>query len=147
MVQPPPVPAGPKPVAVPASMVMESAVMVSTSAPLSEFENSETCSGCGCDFGYVFSRRHHCRACLRSFCDDCASSYYPLPGNPTPVRHCTTCAGPAEAAQLAAEARAEELTSLEVRISEAVAAEDFDVASQLKARREELHAECASGGC
>ena len=48
---------------------------------------------------------------------------------------------------MVAEARAEELASLEVRIGEAVATEDFDVASRLKARREELHAECASGGC
>jgi len=120
--------------------IFESAMLVSTSAPLSEFQVAEDCHKCKASFGYLFSRRHHCRACLRSFCDACCNEYYPIEGNPTPVRHCVDCAGPAAEAQAAAEAKAGELAQLEVDIAAAVDGEDFTDAASLKARRDELNA-------
>ena len=117
-----------------------SALLVSASAPLSEFQVANECFTCGTGFGYVFSRRHHCRVCLRSFCDACCAEYYPLVGsaNTTPVRHCTVCAVPAAQALEKAEAVAAELETLEVDIAKAVEAEDYATAASLKARREEL---------
>jgi len=114
--------------------------MVSTSAPLSDFQEAEGCHTCGKSFGYVFTRRHHCRRCLRSFCDECCDAYYPIFGNPTPVRHCAECAKAPAEAELKAEALSQELATLEIQITDAVTAEEYTVAAELKARREELEA-------
>ena len=121
--------------------IFESAMLVSTSAPLSEFQVANECYKCKSSFGYVFNSRHHCRVCLRSFCNTCCSEYYPIAGlNATPVRHCIDCAVPAAEAQAAAEAKAVELAQLEVDIAAAVEAEDFTTAASLKVRRDELQA-------
>jgi len=124
--------------------VLESVVMVSTTAPLTEFQNADDCQECGASFGYIFGRRHHCRVCNRSFCHDCADGFFPLCGNPTPVRHCSSCATVPREQQQAAEARSAELANLEVEIQTAAEAENFEEAAKLKARKDVLLAEEAA---
>lgn len=128
----------------PEAGVLESAVLVSTSAPLTDFENGDNCRECGISFGYIFGRRHHCRVCLRSFCHDCADGFFPIVGNPTPVRHCGSCATTPLAQQREAEERARELATVERDLDAAVETQNYAEAAKLKERKEQLEAATAA---
>lgn len=51
------------------------------------------CNGCRTEFTF-FRRRHHCRGCGLTFCDDCTSTRIKMPrlGHKTKVRACEPCA-------------------------------------------------------
>ncbi|EFJ28022.1 hypothetical protein SELMODRAFT_227998 [Selaginella moellendorffii] len=56
------------------------------------FEEAAHCAICGCGFG-TFKRRHHCRACGRTLCNEHSSNQMALPqfGLHGPVRVCKDC--------------------------------------------------------
>eukprot|EP00898_Chlorokybus_atmophyticus_P001598 jgi/Chlat1/2439/Chrsp17S08739 len=56
------------------------------------FQEAAACQQCGAGFS-VFRRKHHCRACGRSFCNEHSSKTKALPqfGLTTPVRVCDEC--------------------------------------------------------
>jgi hypothetical protein len=51
---------------------------------------AKACCGCSTTFG-VATRRHHCRACGKIFCSDCANAKMFLAGDTQPSRVCQTC--------------------------------------------------------
>ncbi|CAM6095067.1 unnamed protein product [Calypogeia fissa] len=59
------------------------------------FQTAAQCVACRSSFT-TFKRRHHCRACGRSFCNDHSSNQMALPqyGLYTPVRVCDDCSNP-----------------------------------------------------
>lgn len=56
------------------------------------FENATFCKGCQMKFTMI-NRRHHCRNCGKSFCNNCCAFRHPLPhfGIMTPERTCGPC--------------------------------------------------------
>eukprot|EP00730_Choanoeca_flexa_P011370 TRINITY_DN2486_c0_g1_i1.p1 TRINITY_DN2486_c0_g1~~TRINITY_DN2486_c0_g1_i1.p1 ORF type:complete len:384 (+),score=36.79 TRINITY_DN2486_c0_g1_i1:147-1154(+) len=60
-----------------------------------DFANQPRCLYCEVKFGYFSPRRHHCRKCGASVCDECAPQrmFKPIPelDYPDPVRHCQPC--------------------------------------------------------
>lgn len=56
------------------------------------WENGAQCRKCESTFGYLFTRRHHCRKCLGSFCGYCAASFYQIEADGPEVRLCDKCA-------------------------------------------------------
>ena len=58
------------------------------------FEEFSACRACGKSFG-VFTRRHHCRECGRSYCDTHSGTKVALPrrGHTEPQRVCDDCTG------------------------------------------------------
>jgi len=76
------------------------------------FENADKCRGCGVSFT-LFTRKHHCRNCGRTYCGACSQASLPLPhfGLLEPVRCCEPCVqslkkGPPQQQQRAAAAAA-----------------------------------------
>lgn len=55
-------------------------------------EDVKACTKCGTNFS-VFLRKHHCRACGKIYCSDCASHYTTIPqmAYKKPVRVCKDC--------------------------------------------------------
>jgi len=57
-----------------------------------QWENGAQCRQCESTFGYLFTRRHHCRKCFGSFCGYCAASFYQIEADGPEVRLCDKCA-------------------------------------------------------
>jgi hypothetical protein len=61
---------------------------------------ASACQLCGAKFGVFMPRRHHCRQCGKSVCDDCSPGRAALPGLPGQQRVCRRCEHPASGATL-----------------------------------------------
>jgi len=61
---------------------------------------ASACLLCGAEFGVLMPRRHHCRQCGKSVCDDCSPGRAALPGLPGQQRVCRRCEHPASSAAL-----------------------------------------------
>ena len=61
---------------------------------------ASACQLCGAEFGVLMPRRHHCRQCGKSVCDDCSPGRAALPGLPGQQRVCRRCEHPASSAAL-----------------------------------------------
>jgi hypothetical protein len=68
---------------------------------------ASACLLCGAEFGVVMPRRHHCRQCGKSVCDDCSPGRAALPGLPGLQRVCRRCEHPASGAALSAGAQSQ----------------------------------------
>jgi len=56
------------------------------------FENKNNCTKCHVPFG-ILKRKHHCRNCGKTYCQECSSKSIPIPqfGFVEPVRVCEIC--------------------------------------------------------
>ena len=61
---------------------------------------ASACQLCGAEFGMLMPRRHHCRQCGKSVCDDCSPGRAALLGLPGQQRVCCRCEHPASGAAL-----------------------------------------------
>ncbi|KAJ7563374.1 hypothetical protein O6H91_03G107600 [Diphasiastrum complanatum] len=88
------------------------------------FQEAAHCAVCNCSFG-TFRRRHHCRCCGKSFCNEHSSNQMDLPqfGLHSPVRVCDQCFCsskeailniPSEDLQAAVESTASSISRLDV---------------------------------
>lgn len=76
----------------PSPSMLGSMLLVPGPSSPPEWTDSPTCERCRESFGIV-NRKHHCRQCGRTFCQECSSKSLPLPlfGLTEPVRVCETC--------------------------------------------------------
>jgi len=57
-----------------------------------QFESKNNCTKCNVQFG-ILKRKHHCRNCGKTYCNECSSKSLPIPqfGFVEPVRVCEIC--------------------------------------------------------
>jgi len=92
-------------------------VMASIAPP--GYKNAAKCYGCGVQFTFI-NRKHHCRNCGNTFCNDCSQKKASLPsyGFTEAVRVCEKCYDDLRATQTLGHQKAEQETASSSKSSE-----------------------------
>lgn len=57
---------------------------------VNQWKYNKKCNNCSLKFGYIYLRRHHCRICFESICDNCIEHIYDI-NSKSLVKVCIKC--------------------------------------------------------